>query len=95
MGNFLFRRNGIQENNTNSDDDYDLDKEQPLNNFFVAVAEWKRRSSEELDIKKDDIMYLLEGSDSEWCHVRKHSDGVKGYVPKTYIVRLKLLKDEK
>ena len=92
MGNCIVRKR--QEKSTDSDDDFTLDKEQPLNNFFVAVAEWKGRSSKDLDIETDDIMYLLEGSDSEWCRVRKYDDGVTGYVPKTFIVRLKLLQDE-
>ena len=93
MGNYISRKKEV--NNIVVTEDYTLDEHQPLNNFCVALYEHEPKSERELDIEKDDLMYLINEDDTEWCRVKKHPSGVIGWVPKTHITRLKLLRDEK
>lgn len=70
------------------------DKYQPLNNFLIALYSYKSQTNTELDIRKGDIVYLLDGSNDEWCRVRSQEKGQIGYVPKNYLARFMILKSE-
>ncbi|EJT97499.1 hypothetical protein DACRYDRAFT_119198 [Dacryopinax primogenitus] len=55
-----------------------------------ALYDYEAQSDDELTVKEDDILYLLDNSDSEWWKVRHKTDssddeGPSGVVPATYV----------
>lgn len=70
------------------------DESQPLNNFLIALHSYSLRSETELTVKQGDVLYLLEGSNEEWCYAKDQETGQIGYIPKILITRVKTLEAE-
>ena len=81
-------------NQISSMNDFIPDKYQPLNNFLIALYSYKSQTKTELDIRKGDIVYLLDGSNDEWCRVKSQENEQIGYVPKNFVARFMILKSE-
>ena len=73
---------------------YPQAQEQPQNTCLVALYAYESRSDGDLSFEKGDVMYLLDGSNSDWWYVRKEKTGSTGYVPRNFVARFRTLESE-
>ena len=78
----------------NASNGYPQAQEQSQNTCLVALYAYESRSDGDLSFEKGDIMYLLDGSNSDWWYVRKDKNGATGYVPRNFVARFKTLESE-
>ncbi|KAE9547122.1 hypothetical protein FO519_009666 [Halicephalobus sp. NKZ332] len=70
------------------------EQKQSNNNLLIALFNYESRSDEELSIKEDDIVTLVDGSNEHWWEVRRVSDGKTGYVPRKFVTGIKTLEKD-
>ena len=57
---------------------------------LTALFDYVRESVYDVDLRKQEVVTLLDGSNGDWLWVRKHN-GQVGYIPSNYVVNLEAL----
>lgn len=63
----------------------------PNHSLFVAKFDYLSRTEEELSFVKEEILYIIDTDDEDWCLARNASDD-EGYIPSNHGVLLGSLK---
>lgn len=58
---------------------------------FVAMYDYKARTNEDLEIVRNDLLYVMNANDRNWWFARSRKTGKDGYIPSNYVAKLNTL----
>ncbi|KAL3308315.1 hypothetical protein Ciccas_013155 [Cichlidogyrus casuarinus] len=61
---------------------------------FVALFQYRARTQEEIDLRKNDRVFILNQNDSDWWFVQNIRDSRKGFIPSSYVAAVGSLEAE-
>jgi len=61
---------------------------------FVAKYSYWAQSTDQLNFKKGDLLYIIETIEEGWWYARSKRSGQEGYVPNNYVTKYKSLDAE-
>jgi hypothetical protein len=69
-------------------------EKKPAAVICIALYDYESRTDGDLAFQTDDLLEILEKSDTDWWRARNKISGMEGYIPSNYVAPLKSVEAE-